>query len=116
MVWAFDDVNDLILDVFGFLFMQSLDDYSGIIDYGIEQTDFTRIIQERSLEVDTKVRWDLEEGRDVRQAEFDSVMPKAHWLKTRICTRRHILHIRPHRQCFGIVLWLPHLPCSQVGG
>jgi len=84
MVWAFDDVNDLILDVFGFLFMQSLDDYSGIIDYGIEQTDFARIIQERSIEVDTKVRWDPENGRDVRQAEFDSVMPKAHWLKTRI--------------------------------
>merc|ERR550532_2073283 len=84
MVWAYGDINDLILDVFGFLFMQSLDDYSGIIDYGIEQTDFDRIIHERSIEVDKRVRWVHEDGRYVRQAEFDSVVPKVHWLKTRI--------------------------------
>jgi len=87
MVWLSGDVNDLILDVFGFLFMQSLDDYSSIIDYGIEQSDFDKIIHERSVEVNDKVRWVLQDGHYVRQGtqgkSDKETRQKAHWLMTR---------------------------------
>merc|ERR1712060_341757 len=36
LVWASDD-NEVILDTFGFLFLQSLADYSKVVEYGIEQ-------------------------------------------------------------------------------
>lgn len=83
LVWASDDVNDIILDVFGFLFLQSLDDYSSIIDYGIEQSDFDKVIHARGVEVDTRTRWVYEDGHYLRQAQNTEETSRPHWLTVR---------------------------------
>lgn len=47
LIWAADDVNEIILDTFGFLFLHGLADYSKLIEYGIEQSDFDQVIKLR---------------------------------------------------------------------
>jgi len=85
LVWASDDANELILDTFGFLFLQSLDDYSSIIEYGIEQSDFDKLIHEQSAHVNRRTTWVVRDGMYERQAPDtdEDFIRKPHWLEVR---------------------------------
>jgi hypothetical protein len=84
LAWATDDVNELILDTFGFLFLQGLAGYSSIIDFGFEQSDFDNHIQERGVEVDRSTQWVLQDnGHYERRLPNQDEVNRPHWLRIR---------------------------------
>lgn len=51
---ASTDLKDIVLDAFGLLFLISLDDYSGQIEFGVETSDFDQIIETEKEDVENR--------------------------------------------------------------
>lgn len=65
LIFASHEAKDLVLDAFGLLFLQSIDDYSGNIEFGIETSDFDDLIDHRELELkDEKRKQQASRGAD----------------------------------------------------
>lgn len=56
LFFSVEDMLGLVLDSFGLLFLVSLDDYSGSIEYGIETSDFDKIVEDQRIQVEENHR------------------------------------------------------------
>merc|ERR1711988_1942987 len=74
-MWRAEDAKDVVLDAFGLLFLFSLSEYAGGLDFGVDDPIFTEDVDER-----TKLEHDRTHDEGVQESISDrEALARSFW-------------------------------------